>query len=107
VKPLYNGMLPPRLVSLLFDIWPEGRHVVTVYGERVPDREVWRIAREDGLVIVTKDHDDDASLFPGPPPQVVRLLLGNATVDETAVHLRHAAPAIDAFTRSDERRLLI
>jgi hypothetical protein len=40
VKPLCNGMLPPSIVERLADLWPDGRHVVTEYGEKFPDEAV-------------------------------------------------------------------
>jgi len=72
-------MLSPVLVRRLEDLWPGSLHVVTEFGERCPDDSVWVEARRLGLVIITKDRDyADAARFPGPPPQVVRLLVLNA-----------------------------
>lgn len=83
MKALFNGMLPPLMVQRLADLWPYSAHVVSEFGERAPDSQVWESARDNGYIIVTRDHDFvDATRFPGPPPRVVRLRIGNATVRE-------------------------
>jgi predicted nuclease of predicted toxin-antitoxin system len=65
VIPLYNGMIPPSMVRRLADVWPGAKHVVTEWGERVPDEKVWAEAKARGLLIVTKDSDfSDAATFP-------------------------------------------
>ena len=104
MKPLYNGMLPPSLVRRLADIWPDGKHVVTEYGEKFPDEGVWNEAKDNDYTIITKDSDfSDATKHPGPPPQAVRLAIGNATPDELEAYLRAHAGEIEAFVTSGER----
>lgn len=104
MKPLYNGMLPPSMVRRLADVWPEGRHVVTEYGERCPDERVWSEARAHGYTIITKDSDfSDPTRFAGPPPQALRLTIGNATPAEMERYLREHAAEIEAFATSGER----
>jgi len=104
MKPLYNGMLPPSMVQSLADIWPEAKHVVTEYGEKFPDQSVWDEAKAHDYTIITKDSDfSDANKHPGPPPQVVRLTIGNATPAELEVYLRGHAGEIEAFVASGER----
>jgi predicted nuclease of predicted toxin-antitoxin system len=72
MTPLYNGMLPPSLVGRLADIWPGGKHVVTEYGEKFPDRSVWAEARAHGYTIITKDSDfSDAEKYAGPPGHLI------------------------------------
>ena len=81
-------------------------HVVMEYGERCPDDRVWDEARRLDLVIITKDRDyADAVRFPGPPPQVVRLVALNAGTDAIEAYLREHATEIEAFSTSSERYL--
>ena len=106
MKVLYNGMLSPVLVKRLEDLWPGSLHVVTEYGERSPDDNVWAEARRLGLVIITKDRDyADAERFSGPPPQVVRLLVRNAGTDAVEAYLREHAAEIKQFSTPNERCL--
>ena len=108
MTPLYNGMLPPSLVRRLADIWPGGKHVVTEYGEKFPDRSVWAEARAHGYTIITMDSDfSDAEKYAGPPPQVVRLTIGNATPADLEAYLREHAAEIEVFAASGERRRAI
>ncbi|MBX3030849.1 MAG: DUF5615 family PIN-like protein [Chloroflexi bacterium] len=65
---------------------------------------MWDAALRDGLTIVTKDRDfADPVRFPGPPPQSVRLSIGNADPDELETYLREHTPDIEAFAASGER----
>ncbi len=101
-------MLSPLLVQRLEDLWPGSVHVIAEYGESYPDEAVWAQARQLGLVIITKDRDySDAALFPGPPPQVVRLLIGNSRTAAVEAYIREHAAEIELFSRSDERYLEI
>ena len=102
--PLYNGMIPPSMIRRLADLWSGAKHVVTEWGERVPDERVWAEAKAGGLTIITKDSDfSDAARFPGPPPRVVRLKLGNSTPTELEAYLRAHAAEIEAFATSEQR----
>ena len=104
MKPLYNGMLPPSMIRRLADLWPEAKHVVVEYGGQFPDEHVWEEARVNGYVIITKDSDfSDEVKHPGPPPQAVRLRLGNSTPAELEAYVRDHAEEIEAFVASDER----
>jgi predicted nuclease of predicted toxin-antitoxin system len=97
-------MLPPSIARRLADLWPDGRHVVTEYGERFPDEDVWSEARKHGYTIITKDSDfSDGRKHRGPPPQAVRLRLGNSSPAELEQYLREHASEIEAFVASGER----
>jgi predicted nuclease of predicted toxin-antitoxin system len=104
VKPLYNGMLPPGMVRRLVDLWPDGHYVVTDYGEKFPDNDVWSEARKHGYTIITKDSDfSDERKHQGPPPQAIRLCLGNSNPAELERYIREHAVEIEAFVASGER----
>jgi len=104
VKPLYNGMFSPVLERRLKDLWPDGSHVVTEWGATCPDDDVWAQARRLGLVIMTKDLDyGDPVRCPGPPPQVVRLRILNASTAEVEAYIREHAAGIEEFSKSSER----
>jgi predicted nuclease of predicted toxin-antitoxin system len=55
-------------------------------------------------VIITNDSDfADEQKHPGPPPQVVRLVLGNSNPAELEAYLREHAAEIETFAASGER----
>ena len=104
MKPPYNGMIPPAMVRRLADLWPDGRHVITEYGERTSDETVWAAARAGGFTIVSKDSDfADATNYPGPPPHVVRLRVGNSISVALEAYIRAHAEEIEDFAASNER----
>ena len=52
------------------------------------DREIWLYAREQGLVMVTKDADfSQLVLVQGPPPAVIHVRLGNLRLRELRARL--------------------
>ena len=54
------------------------------------DLSVWRHAHALGFVIVTKDDDFlDLAAFHGPPPVVIRLVLGNCSNAQVLLALRN------------------
>ena len=57
--------------------------------DRAEDGEVWRYARDNSFVIVTKDADfGEMSTLHGFPPQVVWLRVGNCTTGRIEELLR-------------------
>ena len=57
MKLLFDQNLSPVLVARLADVYPQSRHVRDAGLERASDDEVWRLALDQGLAIVTKDSD--------------------------------------------------
>ena len=54
---LYDENLPPRLVPLLADLYPNSVHVRDVGLRSGDDELVWLYAQGNGLIIVSKDSD--------------------------------------------------
>ncbi|NMF58527.1 DUF5615 family PIN-like protein [Pseudanabaena yagii] len=53
---------------------------VSVLGESPSDTKIWQYAKENGLVIVSKDVDfSDRLMLDLVPPKVVHLRIGNMT----------------------------
>ena len=76
---LFDQNLSHRLVTALADVFPESVHVCDVGLSQATDSAVWAYARENGLVILTKDNDFNQMSFPyGAPPKVVWLRAGNS-----------------------------
>jgi predicted nuclease of predicted toxin-antitoxin system len=80
VKLLLDENLSHRLVPGLQAGYPGSSQVTLVGLSGFDDRAVWGYARAHDFVIVTKDDDFlDLSALYGPPPVVIRLVLGNCS----------------------------
>lgn len=107
MKALVDENLSPRLVSRLSDLYPGSVHVSHVGLDAVSDTKIWDFAASRGFVILTQDGDfAQRSLLFGAPPKVVWLRVGNCTVSEMVVLLRHAHAAISAFVQDPDAALL-
>lgn len=78
MKLLLDENLSRRCVPFLQALYPGSSQVVLDGLERAEDGEVWRHAKLNGFVIVTKDADfHELSLVSGSPPKVIWLRSGN------------------------------
>lgn len=98
MKLLFDHNLSPKLVGRLSDVFSECQHVAELGMDRASDKEVWEYARDNGLVIVTKDADfGEFSLIWGTPPQVIWIRRGNCTTSEIETILRENLDIIRDF----------
>jgi len=105
---LFDENLPSRLVSLLADIYPASVHVRDVGLKNVADELVWQYARENGLVIVSKDSDfHHRSLLFGFPPKVIWIRRGNCSVQEIKFILRNHQAEIEEFDQDLQGAFLV
>lgn len=91
MKLLLDENLAPCLAVALSGIYPGSVHLRDCDLRGSSDAMVWEYARENGLVIVSKDSDFShrSSLF-GSPPKVVWLRIGNCTTARADFVLRNA-----------------
>jgi predicted nuclease of predicted toxin-antitoxin system len=107
VKLLFDNNISPHLVWHLRDVFPDASHVGLHGLDRALDEAVWRFARDNGYVIVTKDSDfTDLSQRLGSPPKLVWLRIGNCTTAQIATLLREHAASISDFLDSDDDAIL-
>lgn len=105
---LLDENLARSLLARLYDLFPGSEHVVNAGLERAEDAEVWRYARQRGLIILTKDGDfHQMSFVLGAPPKVIWLRVGNSSTDRIENVLRQDIEAIAKFERDGEAALLI
>ena len=98
MKLLFDQNLAPALVSRLADVFPESLHVRDAGLERAPDDQVWQLALERGLAIVTKDSDfQERSQIATVAPRIVWIRRGNCSTDEIEALLRRHAERISAL----------
>ncbi|MBD2303546.1 DUF5615 family PIN-like protein [Nostoc sp. FACHB-190] len=69
---------------------------VSILGDSPSDTQIWQYAKENGLVIVTKDADfSDRLMLDLSPPKVVHLRFGNLRKSEFHSFLAHIWPQIE------------
>jgi predicted nuclease of predicted toxin-antitoxin system len=80
MKLLLDENLSRRIVPFLQADFPGTSQVAMEGLERGSDLDVWRYAKENDFVIVTKDSDFyELSLLHGTPPKVIWLQVGNVS----------------------------
>jgi predicted nuclease of predicted toxin-antitoxin system len=108
LKLLLDHNLSPRLVEPLSATYPATTHVALVGLDRADDEVVWRYARDNGYLIVTKDSDfHERSVLYGAPPKVVWIRRGNCTTRQILDILRNHAADIETLGASQDATFLI
>lgn len=80
MKLLLDENLSRHIVPFLQLAFPGSSQVALLGLETVSDAQIWRYAKENGFVIVSRDSDfHERSLIEGHPPQVVWLKIPNRT----------------------------
>ncbi|MEH2235312.1 DUF5615 family PIN-like protein [Nostoc sp.] len=84
MKLLFDENLSPKLSTRLSNLFPDSLHVRDVGMKATIDPIVWNYAKDNDLMIVSKDADmHDLSLVFGNPPKVIWLRLGNRYISLT------------------------
>ena len=80
MKLLLDENLSRRIVPFLQADFPGTSQVALEGLERGSDLDVWRYAKDNGFVVVSKDSDFyELSLLHGTPPKVIWLQVGNVS----------------------------
>ena len=107
MKLLFDENLSPKLPNRLCDIFPNSLHVRDVGMKATIDSIVWDYAKNNDLMIVSKDADmHDLSLVFGNPPKVIWLRLGNCSTLQVENLLRREFSAIKIFHKDENLSLL-
>ena len=107
MKLLFDENLSPKLPTRLSDIFPNSLHVRDVGMKATIDPIVWDYAKDNDLIIVSKDSDmHDLSLVLGNPPKVIWLRLGNCSTSQVESLLRREFSAIALFYEDKTLSLL-
>ena len=108
MKLLLDENLSPRLARLLQEQFPGSVHVHDCGLGTSTDDSIWKFARDNDFVLVSKDGDfHDLSVFRGSPPRVVWLRVGNCPTSRILELLMRAQAAIEAFLESSDTVLII
>ncbi|MCY7381425.1 MAG: DUF5615 family PIN-like protein [Microcoleus sp. CAN_BIN18] len=107
MKLLFDENLSPKLPNRLSDLFPNSLHVRDVGMKAAIDPIVWDYAKDNNLMIVSKDADmHDLSLVFGNPPKVIWLRLGNCSTLQVENLLRRDFNAIELFYEDETLSLL-
>lgn len=107
MKLLFDENLSPKLVVNLSDVFPESKHVDRIGLGGESDSVVWKYAKENGYILVSKDSDFyDKSVLFGHPPKVIWIRRGNCSVRTCELILRIKVDAIKAFNNDKELSFL-
>lgn len=93
----------PNSFSLRSLICIPNRSMFACWAQEVaPDDTVWRLAKEHGCALVTRDQDFlRLSMVRGAPPKVVWLDVGNCSNQDLIRLLRARATDIEQFDKQD------
>ncbi|WP_071527300.1 DUF5615 family PIN-like protein [Nodosilinea nodulosa] len=104
---LFDENLSPKLPNRLSDLFPNSLHVRDIDMQSKIDPIVWDFAKDNNLMIVSKDADmHDLSLVLGNPPKVIWLRLGNCSTQQVENVLRRDFDAIKLFYEDESLSLL-
>lgn len=107
MKLLFDENLSPKLPNRLLDLFPNSLHVRDVGMKATTDPIVWDYAKDNDLMIVSKDADmHDLSLVFRTPPKVIWLRLGNCSTLQVENLLRREFSAIKLFYEDENLSLL-
>ena len=108
MKLLLDQNLSPRLVDRLTDLYPDSVHVQSAGLSTALDEEIWAFAKQNQLVIVSKDADfTDLSLVYGSPPLVIWIRRGNCSTKTIESILRDNFQVISTFCQDAEASTLV
>jgi predicted nuclease of predicted toxin-antitoxin system len=108
MKLLFDQNLSWRLPAKLTDLYHDSRHIRQIGMKESQDVDIWNYAKANGFVIVSKDSDfQQRSLLFGHPPKVIRLRVGNCTVQMIEDLLRKYSTIIHKFDSDAKKSYLV
>jgi predicted nuclease of predicted toxin-antitoxin system len=107
VRLLLDENLSESVLPALADLYPDSLHVRLLGAGGASDERVWRLAKEHGCVLVTRDEDFlRLSIVRGAPPKVVWLALGNCSNQEVIHLMKTHRQAIEEFATHEQATFL-
>ncbi len=108
MKLLFDQNLSRRLSARLSAIFPDSTHVVFEQLDTSDDEVVWKFAKVNGYVVVSKDSDfRQLSFLHGQPPKTIWLRIGNSPTKLAADLLTANAEIIAGFIEDPDSALLV
>jgi predicted nuclease of predicted toxin-antitoxin system len=108
MKLLLDENLSDRIVYRIGDLYPESEHVKALGLIHTDDALIWKYAKENDFVIVSKDSDfHQRSLLYGHPPKFIYLRIGNSPTSRIVEILRNNFEIINEFVDSESESILV
>jgi predicted nuclease of predicted toxin-antitoxin system len=108
MKLLLDENLSDRIVYRIGDLYPESEHVKTLGLVHTDDALIWKYAKENDFVIVSKDSDfHQRSLLYGHPPKFIYLRIGNSPTSKIVGILGNNFEIITEFVDSESESILV
>ena len=108
MKLLLDENLSDRIIYKIGDLYPESEHVKTLGLVHTDDSLIWKYAKKNNFVIVSKDSDfHQRSLLYGHPPKFIYLRIGNSPTSKIVDILRKNFEIIIEFVDSESESILV
>jgi predicted nuclease of predicted toxin-antitoxin system len=108
MKLLLDQNLSYRLITSLKDIFPEVTHVTELSLEKASDEDIWKYAKENNFVIVTKDSDfNDLAVLKGSLPKIIWIQKGNCSTDDIIKLLTESYQSLVEFVDDKQNSVLM
>ena len=107
MKLLFDHNISPDLIRRLQDLFPGSQHVYPLNIHEQDDTVLWRYARENGFIVVSKDADfSELSMVKGFPPKLLWLRIGNCRTSDIEELIRANYRFIQQLIEDEERGIL-
>ncbi len=104
---LFDQNLSPFLVNRLKESFPDSVHVQNIGLDSADDNVIWKFAKENNFIIVSKDADyAEKSLVIKQSPKIIWIRRGNCPTKVIELILKQNYQEIEAFFKDDETKLL-
>ncbi len=108
MKLLIDQNLSPKLVNLLFDLFPDSKHLTNLELDQSPDSEVWEFAKNHDFIILSKDSDFiNLNVLKGFPPKVVWIQRGNCSTGQIFNLIKDNFIKIKSFSDNPKVGILV
>ena len=108
MKLLLDENLSDRIIYRIVDLYPNSEHVKTLGLINTDDAIIWKYAKTNGFVIVSKDSDFyQRSLLYGHPPKFIYLRIGNSPTSKIVQILRDNFDTIIQFENRESESILV
>ncbi|MCC6575562.1 MAG: DUF5615 family PIN-like protein [Planctomycetes bacterium] len=105
---MFDENLSPELPVKLGDLFARSKHIYDFNYDGMPDIEIWRLAAEQDLCIVSCDQDFYRLSFNrGAPPKVLWLRVPRSDTEAIEACIRRNKRRINRFLRSKSESLLV
>lgn len=107
MKLLFDHNISHKLVARLADVFPESSQTRLLNLSRTNDSQLWRVAKANDFILVSKDRDvAELAVLRGAPPKVIWLRTGNCKTTALERVLRGNLELIQEFVADPQSVVL-